>query len=219
MGPKTHGGAGKREYVQVLRLMESFRLEQVDAAVRDALRLGDQLRCGQALGALSHRATAAAVEPGSLSLPAPRPGGRHLGQELPEPAVRGGAMSETPQLLLAHHLKKLKLPTFLRDYDKVARQCACQGRARRPWTACTRPTAPADTHRTIAQAATGERHRDRHRAQIPIEPARSPRFRALALLRRLKPPRPTTRASCRASEKPAQQQKSPTLAATDYQRA
>jgi hypothetical protein len=34
------GKAGKREYVQVLRLMESFRLEQVDAAVRDALRLG-----------------------------------------------------------------------------------------------------------------------------------------------------------------------------------
>jgi DNA replication protein DnaC len=36
-------------------------------------------------------------------------------------------MSETPQLLLAHHLKKLKLPTFLRDYDKVARQCASEG--------------------------------------------------------------------------------------------
>ncbi|TNF88379.1 MAG: IS21 family transposase [Gammaproteobacteria bacterium] len=34
------GKAGKREYVQVLRLMESFRLEQVEAAVRDALRLG-----------------------------------------------------------------------------------------------------------------------------------------------------------------------------------
>jgi transposase len=34
------GKAGKREYVQVLRLMETFRLEQVEAAVRDALRLG-----------------------------------------------------------------------------------------------------------------------------------------------------------------------------------
>ncbi len=34
------GKAGKREYVQVLRLMESFRLEQVEAAVGDALRLG-----------------------------------------------------------------------------------------------------------------------------------------------------------------------------------
>ena len=34
------GKAGKREYVQVLRLMETFRLEQVETAVRDALRLG-----------------------------------------------------------------------------------------------------------------------------------------------------------------------------------
>ena len=30
----------------------------------------------------------------------------------------------TPQVLLAHHLKLLKLPTFLREYDKVARECA-----------------------------------------------------------------------------------------------
>ena len=31
-------------------------------------------------------------------------------------------MTDTPQLLLAHHLKALKLPTFLREYDKLARQ-------------------------------------------------------------------------------------------------
>ncbi|PKB57288.1 MAG: AAA family ATPase [SAR202 cluster bacterium Casp-Chloro-G3] len=36
-------------------------------------------------------------------------------------------MSDTPQVLLAHHLKALKLPTFLREYDKVARQCAQEG--------------------------------------------------------------------------------------------
>jgi DNA replication protein DnaC len=36
-------------------------------------------------------------------------------------------MSDTPDLLLAHHLKALKLPTFLREYDKVARQCAAEG--------------------------------------------------------------------------------------------
>ena len=34
------GKAGKREYVQVLRLLEVFRLEDVHAAVREALRLG-----------------------------------------------------------------------------------------------------------------------------------------------------------------------------------
>jgi DNA replication protein DnaC len=36
-------------------------------------------------------------------------------------------MTDTPQVLLAHHLKALKLPTFLREYDKLARQCAAEG--------------------------------------------------------------------------------------------
>ena len=34
------GKAGKREYVQVLRLLESFRLAEVEAAIGDALKLG-----------------------------------------------------------------------------------------------------------------------------------------------------------------------------------
>ncbi len=36
-------------------------------------------------------------------------------------------MTDTLQVLLAHHLKTLKLPTFLREYDKLARQCATEG--------------------------------------------------------------------------------------------
>ena len=36
-------------------------------------------------------------------------------------------MTDAPKLLLAHHLKTLKLPTFLREYDKLARQCATEG--------------------------------------------------------------------------------------------
>jgi len=36
-------------------------------------------------------------------------------------------VSATPQVLLGHHLKALRLPTFLREYDKVARQCATEG--------------------------------------------------------------------------------------------
>jgi len=36
-------------------------------------------------------------------------------------------MNERPQILLEHHLKALKLPTFLREYDKVSRQCAGEG--------------------------------------------------------------------------------------------
>jgi DNA replication protein DnaC len=36
-------------------------------------------------------------------------------------------MSEMPQVLLAHHLKALRLPTFLREHEKLARQCAAEG--------------------------------------------------------------------------------------------
>ena len=35
-------------------------------------------------------------------------------------------MTEAPKILLAHHLKTLKLPTFLREHEKVARQCAAE---------------------------------------------------------------------------------------------
>src|ERR1039457_4297743 len=36
------------------------------------------------------------------------------------------ATADTPQVLLEHHLKQLRLPTFLREYDKVSRQCAAE---------------------------------------------------------------------------------------------
>ena len=36
-------------------------------------------------------------------------------------------MTDAPEILLAHHLKTLKLPTFLREYEKLARQCAAEG--------------------------------------------------------------------------------------------
>ncbi len=36
-------------------------------------------------------------------------------------------MAEPSRILLEHHLKKLKLPTFLREYEKLARQCATDG--------------------------------------------------------------------------------------------
>ncbi|NKW71489.1 ATP-binding protein [Rhodobacteraceae bacterium R_SAG10] len=35
-------------------------------------------------------------------------------------------MSDTPQVLLQHHLKKLRLPTFLGEYSKLAQQCAAE---------------------------------------------------------------------------------------------
>ena len=49
-----------------------------------------------------------------------------------DPGCRSDPMNETatpietPQLLLDHHLKALRLPTMLREYDRVARQCAAE---------------------------------------------------------------------------------------------
>ena len=41
------------------------------------------------------------------------------------PASTGPAFATS--IFLTHHLKALKLPTFLSEYDKVARQCAEEG--------------------------------------------------------------------------------------------
>ena len=38
-----------------------------------------------------------------------------------------GTTTAVPGVLLAHHLKQLKLPTVLREYEKVARECARDG--------------------------------------------------------------------------------------------
>ena len=36
-------------------------------------------------------------------------------------------MSNKSTVLLEHHLKELKLPTFLKEYDRVASRCAAEG--------------------------------------------------------------------------------------------
>ena len=36
------------------------------------------------------------------------------------------ATDDAPEILLRHHLKKLKLPTVLREHEKIARQCAAE---------------------------------------------------------------------------------------------
>ncbi len=37
-------------------------------------------------------------------------------------------MNDTPQVILQHHLKKLRLPTFLSEYAKLAQQCAAESK-------------------------------------------------------------------------------------------
>ena len=110
------GRRGKREFVQVLRLVENFRKEEVCEAVRDALRLG----------AISFDAVKHLV----LCRIEGRPQGHRdedVGQRLHGAHVGERAVSERSTVLLEHHLKELKLPTFLREYCKVAGQCAAEG--------------------------------------------------------------------------------------------
>ena len=72
-------------------------------------------------------APAAAARPDGLPLPAAGYRGGNIGQGLSRPSHRRLVVSDTPQLLLAHHLKALRLPSFLREYDKLAQQCAAEG--------------------------------------------------------------------------------------------
>jgi DNA replication protein DnaC len=41
-----------------------------------------------------------------------------------DPSTSHPETADTPQVLLEHHLSALRLPTILREYDKVAQQCA-----------------------------------------------------------------------------------------------
>ena len=123
MGPR-----GKREFVQVLRLLESFRLEEVHAAVRDSLRLG-----ALSFDAVKHLVLCRLEgRPIRLDLELypylPRVRGEHdLRRGLHDVAVGESDMNDRSTLLLEHHLKELKLPSFLREYGKMAAQCSSEG--------------------------------------------------------------------------------------------
>jgi DNA replication protein DnaC len=79
-------------------------------------------------------------------------------------------MSDTPQVLLAHHLKALRLPTFLREYDKLARQCAAEG---------------VDHSRYLLRLAELEMiERERRTVERRIKEARFPAFESLGECRK-----------------------------------
>ena len=112
------GRRGKREYVQVLRLLETFSQQEVHAAVKDALRLG-----ALSFDAVKHLVLCRLEgRPPRLDL--------ELYPYLPRVRVSttcaGDYMSNRSTLLLEHHLKELKLPSFLREYRKLAARCAAE---------------------------------------------------------------------------------------------
>ena len=121
------GKRGRREYVQVLRLLETFSLAEVTAGVRHALRLR-----AIAFDAVKHLVLCAIEQrPPKLDLEnyphlPSRRGGADPGGRLPG-AAAGGPVMDTPQVLLEHYLKQLRLPTMVREYRKLGEQCAKEG--------------------------------------------------------------------------------------------
>ncbi len=74
------GKPGKREFVQVLRLMETFAIDDVAAGVRDAIRpWRGRLRRRQASGAVPDRAAPATARYDDLSVSAEGDGRDHIG--------------------------------------------------------------------------------------------------------------------------------------------
>ena len=86
-----------------------------------------RLRRRQAPGALPGREAAAQARPRRLPVPAAGHRRQDLGGQLHVPGLGGCGVTDAPEILLAHHLKTLKLPTFLREYEKLARHCATEG--------------------------------------------------------------------------------------------
>ena len=122
------GKRGKREFVQVLRLMENFRKEEVHDAVRDALRLE-----AVSFDAVKHlvlcriEGRPPRLDLGAVSVSAQGQRCDNIDQGLHDPPGGEPIMSNKSTMLLEHHMKELKLPTFLREYDKLATQCATEG--------------------------------------------------------------------------------------------
>ena len=79
------------------------------------------------LCAVSPRPPAGPPQSSAVSAPAGPTRDDDRGSELPGAVGGGCRVMGKPTLLLEAHLKALRLPTFLREYDKVARHCAQEG--------------------------------------------------------------------------------------------
>ena len=117
------GRRGKREYVQVLRLLETGSARSGERCPPAG---SHQLRRRETPAPVSAGGAAAPAGPGALSPPATGPGEHHVRRGLHDLAVGEGGMNHRSTLLLEHHLKELKLPSFLREYGKMAAQCAAE---------------------------------------------------------------------------------------------
>jgi hypothetical protein len=122
------GKTGNRAFVQVLRLLITFRITDVEAGIQSALERGTI-----GFDAMKHLVLCRIERrPPRLDMTVypylPRAHVTVTSARDYRALLSGRwVMTDTPQLLLAHHLKALRLLTFLREYDKVAKQCVAEG--------------------------------------------------------------------------------------------
>ena len=123
------GKPGKREYVQILRLLETFDMDVVQGAIQQAIDMGaiGYRRC-KASCAVPGRETTTTAGSGLLPVSPKGKCWSNASVQLHEPDRKDCSMTEAPQILLRHHLKQLRLPTFQGEYAKQAQLCAAENK-------------------------------------------------------------------------------------------
>ena len=101
------------------RLREEYRFDGQYTIVKDYVR-EHRRQSREMFVPLSHA-------PGHAQCDFGGEGEHHIGQGLHALVVGESGMNDRSTLLLEHHLKELKLPSFLREYGKMATQCAAEG--------------------------------------------------------------------------------------------
>ena len=91
------------------------------------------------------------------------------------PAVGEGGMNQRSTLLLEHHLKELKLPSFLREYGKMAAQCAAEGVDHPSYLLRLAELELIDRHQRMVQRRSGPPTSPPSRAWTPSTLRPSPR--------------------------------------------
>ena len=76
-------------------------------------------------------------------------------------------MSNRSTLLLEHHLKELKLPTFLREYRKLAAHCAQEGTDHLDYLLRLAELELIDRHQRMVQRASARHASPPPRAWTP----------------------------------------------------
>ena len=85
-------------------------------------------------------------------------------------------MNDRSTLLLEHHLKELKLPSFLREYGKMAAQCASEGVDHPQYLLRLAELELIDRHQRMVERRIRAARFTRGRAWTPSSSRPSPRW-------------------------------------------